>query len=186
MAIRPTARTDVNALGHPRPLGAQGPASRAELARALDVSPALMTPLTKDLLADGLLVELEHSPSQGGRPARMLGLVADARGRAIGVKVVADHVAFVEVGIDGIVRRSASEPFDAASSTLLADLIQLLSDSSPAASGAACSASASAFPARSTARATASSTPHSSAGSRCRSARRCAASSDFRCSSRTT
>ena len=84
-----------------------------------------MTALTKDLLADGLLVELEHSPSQGGRPARMLGLVSSA-GRAIGVKVVADHVAFVEVGIDGAVKRSASEPFDASARTFLADLTELL------------------------------------------------------------
>ncbi|MES1212440.1 MAG: ROK family protein [Leifsonia sp.] len=106
-------------------LGASGPASRADLARVLGVSPALMTQLTKDLIADGLLVELEHSPSQGGRPARMLGLGASA-GRAIGVKVAADHVAFVEVGIAGAVLRSASEPFDAAASTVLTDLSALL------------------------------------------------------------
>src|SRR4051794_4287593 len=125
MMIRPTARTDVNRSAILAHLGAQGPASRAELARALGVSPALMTQLTRQLLADGLLVELETSPSQGGRPARMLGLVASG-GRAIGVKVVADHVAFVEVGIDGTVMRSASEPFDAAAATFLADLTGLL------------------------------------------------------------
>lgn len=125
MAIRPTARTDVNRSAILAHLGAQGPASRADLARALNVSPALMTQLTKDLLADGLLRELEHSPSQGGRPARMLGLVATA-GRAIGVKVVVDHVAFVEVGIAGNVLRSASEPFDASTSTALTDLTVLL------------------------------------------------------------
>lgn len=125
MALRPSARTDVNRSAILAHLGAHGPASRADLARVLNVSPALMTSLTKDLLADGLLVELEHSPSQGGRPARMLGLASTA-GRAIGVKVVADHVAFVEVGIDGTVRRSASEPFDASGVTMLADLTGLL------------------------------------------------------------
>lgn len=125
MALRPAARTDVNRSAILAYLGAHGPASRADLARALTVSPALMTALTKDLLADGLIAELEHSPSQGGRPARMLGLVSSA-GRAIGVKVVADHVAFVEVGIDGTVRRSASEPFDADATTMLADLTRLL------------------------------------------------------------
>lgn len=125
MANRPHARTDVNRSAVLAHLGAQGPASRADLARALAVSPALMTQLTKDLLADGLLVELEQAPSQGGRPARMLGLATSA-GRAIGVKVVADHVAFVEVGLDGAVLRSASEPFDATAPTLLADLTALL------------------------------------------------------------
>jgi len=125
MMLRPTARTDVNRSAILAHLGAHGPASRADLARTLNVSPALMTSLTKDLIADGLLVELEHSPSQGGRPARMLGLVSSA-GRAVGMKIVADHVAFVEVGIDGTVRRSASEPFDAFAPTFLADLTQLL------------------------------------------------------------
>jgi predicted NBD/HSP70 family sugar kinase len=125
LAIRPQARTDVNRSAILARLGAYGPASRADLARALNVSPGLMTQLTKDLIFEGLLQELEHSPSQGGRPARMLGLVSSA-GRAIGVKVVADHVAFVDVGIDGTVVRSASEPFDASSSTFLADLTVLL------------------------------------------------------------
>lgn len=125
MVSRPAARADVNRSAILAHLGAHGPASRADLARALAVSPALMTALTKDLISDGLLVELEHSPSQGGRPARMLGLVSSA-GRAIGIKVVADHLAFVEVGIDGAVRRSAIEPFDAFATTFLADLAGLL------------------------------------------------------------
>lgn len=125
MAIRPMARTDVNRSAILAHLGAQGPASRADLARALSLSPALMTQLSKDLIADGLIRELAHQPSQGGRPARMLGLVASA-GRAVGVKVAADHVAFVEVGIDGSVGRTASEPFDAAANTMLAELTDLL------------------------------------------------------------
>ncbi|MBX3089054.1 MAG: ROK family transcriptional regulator [Cryobacterium sp.] len=125
MAGRFASRTDVNRSAVLAHLGAQGPTSRADLARALNVSPALMTQLTRDLLADGLLQELEHSPSQGGRPARMLGLVSSA-GRAIGVKVVADHVAFVEVGLDGTVQRSAIEPFDASASTVLMDLVEAL------------------------------------------------------------
>lgn len=123
--IRPAARTDVNRSAILAHLGAQGPASRADLARVLGVSPALITQLSRDLLTDGLITELEHSPSQGGRPARMLGVVASA-GRAIGVKVSADHVAFVEVGIDGTVMRSASMPFDASVATFLADLTGLL------------------------------------------------------------
>ena len=125
MAIRSTGRTDVNRSAILAHLGAQGPASRADLARTLNVSPALMTQLTRDLLAEGLLRELDHSPSQGGRPARMLGIVSSA-GRAIGIKVVADHVAFVEVGIDGAVQRSAIEPFGASAATVLTDLTALL------------------------------------------------------------
>lgn len=125
MAVRPTARTDVNRSAILAQLGAHGPASRADLARTLNLSPALMTQLTRDLIADGLLQELEQAPSQGGRPARMLGIVSTA-GHVIGMKVVLDHVAFVEAGIDGAVLRSASEPFDASSSTFLAELTILL------------------------------------------------------------
>jgi predicted NBD/HSP70 family sugar kinase len=124
--IRSTSRSDVNRSAILARLGAQGPASRAELARSLGVSPALVTQLTRELLADGLLVELEQAPSQGGRPARLLGLAASA-GRAVGVKIAPDHLAFVEVGIDGSVVRSSSEPWDASSPLAIAGLAELLS-----------------------------------------------------------
>ncbi|MEN0070975.1 MAG: ROK family protein, partial [Propionicimonas sp.] len=44
----------------------------------------------------------------------------------IGVKVVADHITAVEVGIDGTVLRSATEPFDAAAPEAVATLLTLL------------------------------------------------------------
>ncbi|WP_396657958.1 ROK family protein [Microbacterium sp.] len=117
-------QADVNRTAILAHLGAQGPASRADLARALGVSPALITQLTKGLLADGLLEELNET-SSGGRPARMLGLVS--RGiTAIGVKIAPDHVAFVEVGIDGVVARSLMKPFDAVSPLAVSDLIGLV------------------------------------------------------------
>lgn len=102
-------------------IGGNGPTSRADLARELGVSPALITQHTRQLIVDGLLVELDHSPSSGGRPARLLGLVADAA-HAIGVKLVMDHITVVEVGIDGTVVRSATEPFDATSGVAVSRL----------------------------------------------------------------
>jgi predicted NBD/HSP70 family sugar kinase len=125
MALTNTSRTDVNRTAILAHLGGHGPASRADLARMLGVSPALVTQLSRDLLAEGLIEELEHSTTQGGgRPARMLGVVAQTA-RAIGVKVAADHIAFVEVGIDGSVIRSATEPFDAMSPLATSALIEL-------------------------------------------------------------
>ncbi len=121
MATRSTGRTDVTRSAILARLGAQGPASRADLARTLDVSPALITQLVKELIADGLVDEREHSPSQGGRPARRLGLVSSA-GHAVGLKIAPDHLAFVEVELDGTVIRSSQEPFDASSATLLEGL----------------------------------------------------------------
>lgn len=106
-------------------IGSLGPASRAGLARYLGVSPALITQKTRQLLADGLLVELEHTPSLGGRPAQLLGLAADAGG-AIGVKLVADHVTLVEVGIGGTILRSHTEPFAAASADAIPALIDVV------------------------------------------------------------
>ena len=106
-------------------IGGHGPTSRADLARYLGLSPALITSVTKGLLDDGLIQELENSPSRGGRPARLLGLVADAGG-AVGVKIVADHVTMVEVGIDGGVLRSANEPFDSSAPQASDQLVLLL------------------------------------------------------------
>lgn len=117
----PRSQTDVNRTAILAHLGAHGSTSRADLARALEVSPALVTQLTRDLLADGLIEELEAA-SSGGRPARLLGLVSHDLA-AIGVKVAPDHVAFVEVGIDGVVRRAAVEPFDAVSPLAASHLI---------------------------------------------------------------
>lgn len=126
MAVRAGGRTDVNRSAILAQLGAQ-PASRADLARGLAVSPALITQLVKELIADGLVKELEQTPSQGGRPARLLGLVATA-GRSVGLKIAPDHLAFVDVGLDGAVMRSAQEPFDASSATLLDDLVHSVRD----------------------------------------------------------
>lgn len=120
MAIGTRDRTDVNRSAVLAQLGGH-PASRADLARALRVSPALMTQLVKELLNDGLVMELEHSPSHGGRPARLLGLVTTA-GRSVGLKIAPDHIAFVDVGLDGAVIRSWQEPFDPFSPTLLEEL----------------------------------------------------------------
>lgn len=106
-------------------LGTRGPESRAEIARILDVNPATVTQATKALLARGLLTELEQVPSHGGRPARLLGLVHSAGG-AIGAKVTADHVAVVDIELDGSVRASTSHPFNPESPTALDQLGDIL------------------------------------------------------------
>lgn len=120
-----SARTDANRSAILAHIGANGSASRADLARTLELSPALITKLTRDLLADGLLQELEHSPSSGGRPAQQLGLVSASVG-AVGVKIAPDHVTMVEVGIDGVVSKTATEPFDASHQMALARLTELV------------------------------------------------------------
>ncbi|MEJ1105919.1 MULTISPECIES: ROK family transcriptional regulator [unclassified Kribbella] len=106
-------------------LGTRGPTSRTDIARGLGLSPATVTQVTKDLIARGVVEELESVPSNGGRPARLLGLVSQA-GVAIGAKVTADHVAVVTVELDGTVRSTHSHPYDPGSSDAIPELGRIL------------------------------------------------------------
>lgn len=77
-----------------------GPASRATIARELDLSPATVSQITKRLLSQGVIELREFARSDGGRPGQLLGLVGGAA-HAIGVKLAADHLVLVDVGLDG-------------------------------------------------------------------------------------
>ncbi|MGA3218493.1 MAG: ROK family transcriptional regulator [Acidimicrobiales bacterium] len=93
-------------------LGRDGPASRATIARDLDLSPATVSQVTRRLIQQGVVEPLYYAPSEGGRPGQLLGLVADA-GHAIGVKLAADHLVLVDVRLDGHVLATTTESFDA-------------------------------------------------------------------------
>lgn len=108
-------------------LGTRGPSSRAEIARELNVSPATVTQTTKELIARHLVAELGSRPSHGGRPGRLVGLVRTA-GSAIGAKVAADHVAIVDVELDGTVRSSTTHRFDAFAPDALDRLCRILGE----------------------------------------------------------
>jgi predicted NBD/HSP70 family sugar kinase len=92
-------------------VGRRGPTSRAVIARDLDLSPATVSNVTKRLIDHGVLEPLEFEASDGGRPGQLLGLVAGA-GHAVGVKVAVDHLAIVDVRLDGEIVASRSDPFD--------------------------------------------------------------------------
>lgn len=108
-------------------LGVDGPMSRADLARRLSLSPATVTQATKQLLAGGLLRELNLVPSSGGRPATLLGL-AFGGASALGAKVSAERVTTVRVALDGTAQTVAEHPFDAAHPEALDRLVVLLRD----------------------------------------------------------
>lgn len=125
--VRSITRADVTRSAILAHLGSQGPTTRAALARSLDVSPALITNLTRDLVGEGLVEEGESERVETGRPGKRLRLVS--RGScAIGVKIADDHLVCVEVGLDGTVVRSASEPFAATAPTFLSELTRRLKD----------------------------------------------------------
>lgn len=106
-------------------LGTRGPTSRADLARTLELSSAGITQLTKTLIGRGLIEELDTSPSQGGRPGRLLGLVRSA-GSAVGVKITADHVGVTQVALDGSSSCTRRHDFDPARPDALDHLAHLL------------------------------------------------------------
>ncbi|WP_327590077.1 ROK family transcriptional regulator [Nonomuraea sp. NBC_00507] len=111
-------------------LGTGGPLSRTEIARELDLSPATVTQLTRELMGHGMLEELDLKPSRGGRPAVRLGLVGGA-GRALGVKVTADHLVLVDVRLDGEVLGSWERPFDPSGPDALDELAAAVESAVP-------------------------------------------------------
>jgi predicted NBD/HSP70 family sugar kinase len=106
-------------------LGTRGPTSRADIARELGLSPAAVTLVVRRLLERQMVREVAQAPSSGGRPGQLIGLVGSA-GRALGVKVAADHVAIVNVRLDGQMLSSQTIPFDAAHRDALPRLASLL------------------------------------------------------------
>lgn len=103
-------------------LGQRGPASRATIARELDLSPPAVTQVIRRLIQQGILQPLEYEPSGGGRPGQLLGLVSTA-GRAIGVKLAADHLVLVDVHLDGQVVSTRTESYDALADDAIERLI---------------------------------------------------------------
>lgn len=106
-------------------LGRHGPASRATIARELDLSPATVSQVTRRLIHQGVVEPLYFAPSEGGRPGQVIGLVGDA-GRAIGVKLAADHIVLVDVRLDGQVMATKTEPFDALAPDAIDELLASL------------------------------------------------------------
>lgn len=104
-------------------LGRRGPASRATIARELEVSPATVSQVTRRLIQQGVLEPLEYEPSEGGRPGQLLGLVSTA-GRAVGVKLATDHLVLVDVRLDGHVISTRSEPYHALAPDAVARLVE--------------------------------------------------------------
>ena len=64
----PIPRGDLVPSGIVGLLGTRGPTSRTDIARALGLSPATVTQVTKDLIARGVVEELESVPVQGRPP----------------------------------------------------------------------------------------------------------------------
>lgn len=108
-----------------RAIATYGPVSRAQLSRDLGLSGPTLTQATKDLFARGLISEVKQSPSTGGRPATLLGLVANA-GQVLGVKLAEHHAVGVCVNLQSEVLWGFEEPFSSRGEDAVKELIALL------------------------------------------------------------
>ncbi|RJL32596.1 ROK family transcriptional regulator [Bailinhaonella thermotolerans] len=127
MAVSGTERGDLTRTAILALLGTVGPLSRTEIARRLELSPASVTQVTRELIGHGMLEELDFAPSRGGRRAQRLGLVGSA-GRALGVKVAADHLVLADVRLDGAVLGSWERKFDATAANALDVLAEAVAE----------------------------------------------------------
>jgi predicted NBD/HSP70 family sugar kinase len=108
-----------------RAIATHGPLSRAQLARDLGLSGPTLTQATKYLMERGLVTEVEQSPSTGGRPATLLGLVANA-GQVLGVKLAEDHAFGVCVNLQSEILWEFEEAFSSRGDEAVKELTELL------------------------------------------------------------
>ena len=99
--------------------------ARVEIARRLALSAAAVTDITRELVDDGVLREVEEGASSGGRRPILLGLVGPAA-QAIGAKIALDHLAIVRVALDGTVLARDTVAFEATHSDALERLVAVL------------------------------------------------------------
>jgi predicted NBD/HSP70 family sugar kinase len=93
-------------------LARREPLSRGQIADLLDLSPATVTTITRKLLAEGLVEELDpRTRPHTGRPSIPLRLVREAA-HAIGVQVAHEHVSTVLTRLDATVVHGTRHAFD--------------------------------------------------------------------------
>lgn len=108
-------------------LRAEGPLTRAELARRLQISPPTITRIVSDMLEQGIVLEHSHADSTGGRRPTLLEFNARA-GLIIGIYVGGQTLTAALADLDGaILEREAlpTQPGDAGVAQIV-DLLQML------------------------------------------------------------
>ncbi|GIG36477.1 MarR family transcriptional regulator [Cellulomonas pakistanensis] len=114
-----------------------GPLSRAELARRVDLSPGSLTRLTKPLLDDGLLVEVDTpvADQRVGRPSQPLDVVAAAH-HFVGIKLTGDTahgvLTTLRAGVVAVAERRLPDHRPAAVADVVGELAEHLVGRAPA------------------------------------------------------
>lgn len=103
-----------------------GPISRSEIARRLNLSPGSLTRLSTPLIESGLLVEVEErADGRAGRPSRPLDVVVDSQ-HFIGMKLTGDEVVGVATDLRANVLASASATLSSREPEMVAKIISQL------------------------------------------------------------
>lgn len=89
-----------------------GPISRSDIAQRSGLSPATITNLTAEFIAEGRIHEMGSGESVRGRPPILLRLNTQA-GYVVGVKVMRGSLALVVTDLDAVVIHYATEPLAA-------------------------------------------------------------------------
>lgn len=89
-----------------------GPISRRDIAQRSGLSPATITNLTAEFIAEGRIHEMGAGESARGRPPILLRLNTQA-GYVVGVKVMRGSLALVVTDLDAVVIHYATEPLAA-------------------------------------------------------------------------
>lgn len=111
-----------------RAIALEGPIARASIAEALQVSPATVTAITRDLIDAGLVEMAGKAPASGrGRPSELLAIVPDAVS-LLGAKVMEDHVTWVLADLRGEVLAGGVVSFDPRPADPASRLADVLAD----------------------------------------------------------
>ena len=87
-----------------------GSLSRTEIAERTGLAPSALTRLTRDLLEEGIVMEIGKSTSKGGRPAVLVSLNPEY-GQIIGVKVERARLLAASVNLSGEIRARKDHRF---------------------------------------------------------------------------
>jgi len=90
-----------------------GPLSRTEIAERAGLAPSCLTRLVRELLGEGVVIEIGKSGSSGGRPAVLVALNAQYA-RSIGLKVESRRILAASVDMSGTILDRAEVTFDRA------------------------------------------------------------------------
>jgi predicted NBD/HSP70 family sugar kinase len=95
-----------------RMIAFEGPVARSAIAEGLQVSPATVTAITRELIAAGLVEMAGKAAAAGrGRPSELLAIVPGAVS-LLGAKVMEDHVTWVLADLRGDVLQAGAVTFD--------------------------------------------------------------------------